>query len=78
MATFSLSHTHTHTARHIRHCGQLNVFYWFQFIYPTLLRKQANEAFYMCLQRVNHIQWQNEMKLKMHFMQKGNIRNVYG
>lgn len=44
------------------------------YLFNTFAQTCDRSEFYMCIQRVNHIQWQNEMKLKMHFMQKGNLQ----
>lgn len=44
------------------------------YLFNTFAQTCDRSEFYMCIQRVNHIEWQNEMKLKMHFMQKGNLQ----
>lgn len=71
MATFSPWHSHTRAyAIVVSSIFLLILIYLFNTFAQTCDRSE----FYMCIQRVNHIQWQNEMKLKMHFMQKGNLQ----
>lgn len=69
----ALTHTGTHTRAYAIVVSSIFLLILI-YLFNTFAQTCDRSEFYMCIQRVNHIQWQNEMKLKMHFMQKGNLQ----
>lgn len=67
------THWHTHTRAYAIVVSSIFLLILI-YLFNTFAQTCDRSEFYMCIQRVNHIQWQNEMKLKMHFMQKGNLQ----